>query len=122
VDAFGITEKGPYTIKTALNVTWPTDVLNSEITPIKAPFQPQQQWQGRTYELGYEHCISIVDKWFWKADESPRPVNDLFAMYQRVIKLNGNFLLNCPPDTTGRIPPATVARLNELRKALDESK
>jgi alpha-L-fucosidase len=113
---------GLYTIETALHVTWPTDVLNSEITPIKAPFQPQQQWQDRTYELGYEHCISIVDKWFWKVDESPKPADELFAMYQRVMDLNGNFLLNCPPDTTGRIPAATVARLTELRRLLDAAR
>jgi beta-galactosidase len=111
--------RGPYTIETALNVTWPTDVLNSEITPIKEPFQTRQTWQGTTYELGYEHCISIVDRWFWKADESPKPVDQLSAMYRQVMTLNGNLLLNCPPDRTGRIPPATVNRLLELRAALE---
>ncbi len=106
--------KGPYTIETARNVTWPTDILNSEITPIRQPFQARQTFQGQTYELGYEHCVSIVDKWFWKANESPKSVDELYDTYQRTVNLNGNLLLNCPPDTTGRIPAATVARLNEL--------
>ena len=104
--------EGHFTIETALNVSWPTDILNSEVTPIKEPFQTQQRFQGKTYELGYEHCVSIVEKWFWKSDE----------ILKSVAELNGNFLLNVPPDNTGRIPDATVTRLQELRIALDEIK
>ncbi len=114
--------QGAYTIEIALNVTWPTDVLNSEITPIKKTFDTRQVFQGKTYELGYEHCLSIVDKWFWKADESLKPVDELAATYREVMRLNGNLLLNCPPDTSGRIPAATVARLKELRAALDKGR
>ncbi len=114
--------KGPFTIEKALKVTWPSDVLNSEVVPLKTPFQTRQEFRGTTYELGHEHCVSIVDKWFWKADETPKPVAELAETYQRVIKLNGNFLLNVPPDTTGRLPAATVARLNELRDALEKNK
>jgi beta-galactosidase len=113
--------KGPFTIDKALNVTWPTDVLNSEITPLKEPFQTRQEFQGRTYELGYEHCVSIVDKWFWKTDEKPKPAAELAQTYRQVMKLNGNFLLNVPPDNTGRIPAVTVTRLNELREMLDRN-
>ncbi len=114
--------KGPFTIEKAFKVTWPTDVLNSEITPLKEPFQTRQEFQGRTYELGYEHCLSIVDRWFWKADEKPKSVAELADTYRQVMKLNGNFLLNVPPDNTGRIPAATVTRLMELRDALDTGK
>jgi alpha-L-fucosidase len=111
---------GPFTIETALDVSWPTDILNSEVTPIKEPFQSQQRFQGKTYELGYEHCVSIVEKWFWKSDEILKPVDELVTTAQQVRHLNGNFLLSVPPDNTGRIPEATVARIQELRKALDK--
>ena len=114
--------EGPFTIETALNVSWPTDILNSEVTPIKEPFQTQQRFQGKTYELGYEHCVSIVEKWFWKSDENLKTVAELVTTAQQVRYLNGNFLLNVPPDNTGRIPDATVTRLQELRIALDEIK
>jgi alpha-L-fucosidase len=110
--------EGPYTIEVAKDVTWPTDILNSEITPIREPFETQQTFEGRTYELGYEHCISMVEKWFWKSDETLKSVEEMAAAYRETMKLNGNFLLNVPPDTTGHIPEVTVTRLMELRKAL----
>ncbi|MBN1362750.1 MAG: alpha-L-fucosidase [Sedimentisphaerales bacterium] len=113
--------KGPFTIEKAFNVTWPTDVLNSEITPLKEPFQMRQEFQGKTYELGYEHCVSIVQRWFWKKDESLKPVEELAATYREVMRLNGNLLLNVPPDTTGQIPAVTAARLKELCEALEKN-
>jgi alpha-L-rhamnosidase len=106
--------KGPYTIESVLNVTWPTDVLHSERTPIRQLFQAPQTFQGQTYELSYEHCLSIVDKWFWGDDESLKSADALYDVYQRVISLNGNLLLNYPPDTTGQVPAATVAGPREL--------
>ena len=115
--------EGPYTIEIAKDVTWPTDILNSEvITPIRVPFETSQVFQGKTYEMGYEHCVSIVEKWFWKENESLKSVEELAATYRDVMRMNGNFLLSVPPDTTGRIPDATVTRLQELRIALDEIK
>ena len=112
--------KGPFTVEKARNVTWPTDILNSEVTPIREPFQTQQTVQGRTYELGYEHCVSMVDKWFWKKDETLKSVAELVDIYQQTRRLNGNLLLNVPPDNTGRIPQATITRLMELRQVLDQ--
>ena len=114
--------EGPFTIEKAKDVTWPTDILNSEVTPIRVPFETPQAFQGKTYELGYEHCVSIVQKWFWKSDETLKSVETLSSIYQETMRLKGNFLLNVPPDTTGRIPAASVTRLKELREELDKSK
>ena len=114
--------KGSFTIEKVLDVSWPTDVLNSEVTMLKEPFQTCQEFNGKTYELGYEHCISIAEEWFWKPDESLKSVAELYTMYREVMRLNGNFLLNVPPDKTGLIPVTSVKRLMELRDELDKSK
>ena len=114
--------EGPFTIEKAKDVTWPTDILTSEVTPIRVPFETPQAFQGRTYKLGYEHCVSIVEKWFWKSDESLKSVAELAVAYRETMRLNGNLLLNVPPDNTGRIPAASIARLSELREALDKNR
>ena len=109
-----------YTIEEALKVTWPTDILNSEITPIKQPFRVRQEYKGKTYELGYEHCISITDKWFWKANETPKPASFLINEMARTWELNGNFLLNVPPNREGQIPETSIKRLKEIRGHIEK--
>ncbi|MEO6097120.1 MAG: alpha-L-fucosidase, partial [Fibrobacteria bacterium] len=112
----GIT--GDYTIDIAAKVTWPSDILNSEIGTIKTPFKVQQTYQGKTYELGYEHCVSLAGSWFWTPGTAAKPVATITGVYNSVQALNGNLLLNVPPDQTGQIPDAFVKRLNEIRDAL----
>jgi alpha-L-fucosidase len=109
---------GDYTIDVATQVTWPTDILNSEVSVIKNPFQLQQVYQGKTYELGYESCHTLVGGWFWEPGQSPKSVSNITGLYNSIGAMNGNLLLNVPPDQTGRIPDASVKRLNEIRDAL----
>jgi alpha-L-fucosidase len=109
---------GDYTIDVASLVTWPTDILNSEVSVIKTPFQLQQVYQGKTYELGYESCHTLVGGWFWEPGQSPKSVSNITGLYNSVSAMNGNLLLNVPPDQTGRVPDASVKRLNEIRDAL----
>jgi alpha-L-fucosidase len=118
---FGTESKGiagNYTIDVATQATWPTDILNSEVTAIKQPFQVQQTYQGKTYELGYEHCVSMVGGWFWEPGTGAKSLATVTGLYNSIRALNGNLLLNVPPDQTGRIPDAFVKRLNEVRDAL----
>ncbi|MEN8906860.1 MAG: alpha-L-fucosidase [Clostridiales bacterium] len=104
-----------YTIPVAKSVTWPTDILNSEIETISNPFQTQQEYNGTTYQLGYEHCISIVDNWFWKPNETLKSASNLKSEKNKVWELNGNLLLNVPPNKAGQIPEASIQRLNEIK-------
>jgi alpha-L-fucosidase len=118
---FGVESRdisGDYTIDIAAPVTWPTDVLNSEVSVIKKPFQVQQTYQGKPYELGYESCDKLNGGWFWKPGQSPRSVSSVTGLYNSVRAANGNFLLDVPPDQTGQIPAPSVQRLNEIRAAL----
>jgi hypothetical protein len=112
---------GEYTIEVALDVTWPTDIFNSEISTIKIPFQWQQEYNGTTYELGYEHCISLTNGWFWSEGSYPMSIGELNAVWDKVCDLKGNFLLNVPPDKTGQIPDNLIQRLNDFNPFADGS-
>ena len=111
--------KGPYTIQTAKDVTWPTDILNSEVYLIKEPFQARQELDGRPYLLGYEHCLSMTDRWFWYDGQVLKDARQLSSIYRQVRRLNGNLLLNCPPDKTGLLPQQIIERLQELKALID---
>ena len=111
--------KGDYNIAEAMKVTWPTDIFNSEVYTIKLPFQVQQEYNGTTYELGYEHCISLDDGWFWDEDSKPKSLYTLTSVWDQTNTLNGNFLLNVPPDKTGQIPEVFIQRLDEFKSYLN---
>ncbi len=106
-------------------VAWPGQARAQLCTEPKASdfqkttsFQGQQTYQGKTYDLGYEHCVSMAGSWFWTPGTAAKPVATVTGIYNSVRALNGNLLLNVPPDQTGQIPDAFVKRLNEIRDAL----
>ena len=110
--------KGPLTVADCQSA-WPTDVLNTERRPLQPDwFKPEQTWQGKTYQLGYEHCDTICKKWFWVEGDRPRPVSELAQLYRDTHAAGGNLLLNVPPDRTGRIPEYHVKALMELKKEI----
>ncbi len=111
---------GDYNISIAKDVTWPTDILNSEKTPIKLPFHNRQIFEGKKYELGYEHCISIADGWFWSKNSKIKSLKKLVEIRKQIRELNGNLLLNVPPDKTGRIPKVFIDQLMELKKQIEK--
>ncbi len=110
-----------YTIHDAMKVTWPTDILNSEITPIKQPFNGRQEYGGKIYELGYEHCISLTDGWFWTETSELKSYKELIKTWDETRRLNGNLLLNLAPDKTGKIPKASIRRLMKMAKYIEKS-
>ncbi|MCD2497081.1 alpha-L-fucosidase [Microbacterium nymphoidis] len=63
--------------------------------------------------------VSIRRGWFWHPDESPKSVAHLLAIHQASVQLGANLLLNLPPDRSGRIDAADLARLAEYRAELD---
>ncbi len=66
--------------------------------------------------------VSIRPGWFYhkNQDNKVKSVNQLVDIYMKSVGRNGSFLLNIPPDRTGRINEHDVQRLKEFRKALDE--
>ncbi len=74
---------------------------------------------GESRYVPPEADVSIRRGWFWAADDAPKSVEHLLAIYYRSVGLGANLLLNVPPDTRGLIDDADVARLRELRAELD---
>jgi len=63
--------------------------------------------------------VSIRPGWFWHPNEEPKSLDELLEIYFRSVGRNCVLLLNVPPDRHGRLAGADVARLRELRAALD---
>ncbi|OPZ25396.1 MAG: F5/8 type C domain protein [Lentisphaerae bacterium ADurb.BinA184] len=63
--------------------------------------------------------VSLRPGWFFHAAEHPRPLAELLDIYQASVGHGCCLLLNLPPDRRGLIPEEDVARLRELRAALD---
>ncbi|OJX97983.1 alpha-L-fucosidase [Salana multivorans] len=58
--------------------------------------------------------VSLRRGWFWRADDEPKSLEHLLAIYYRSVGLGANLLLNVPPDDRGRLDPADLARVEEL--------
>jgi len=58
--------------------------------------------------------VSIRRGWFWHADEEPKDLDHLLAIFYRSIGLGANLLLNVPPDRRGLVPDADAARVAEF--------
>lgn len=58
---------------------------------------------------------SIRTGWFWRNEheQGVRTADDIFDIYERAVGGNGVFLLNLPPDKSGRIAPRDVASLED---------
>jgi alpha-L-fucosidase len=64
--------------------------------------------------------VSIRDGWFWHPEQRPKSLDSLLDIYFKSVGRNCVLLLNVPPNREGRLDPADVERLYELRAALDE--
>ncbi len=112
--------KPALTVQNSKGESWPTDVLTSERFPANAPFTHSQTWDGKTFYLGYEHCDCLGNDWFWTAKDTPRPDEELFALYDQVVNdLGGNLLLDVGPDRRGRIDEPRIAALTRLKAMID---
>jgi alpha-L-fucosidase len=97
---------------------YPSDFLNTE-----AKQRPDgivsntQKWKGKTLFLGYEHCDVAGHGWFNSG--APKPVDELFALYQMIRHDGGNLLLDIGPPSNGVIPPTYRETLLQLKNKID---
>ena len=82
---------------------------------------PSGQENGADW-IPAECDVSIRPGWFYheKEDSLVKTVGELMQIYYNSVGRNGTFLLNLPPDKTGRINELDVEVLKEFRKALDK--
>ncbi|MFM7181958.1 MAG: alpha-L-fucosidase [Verrucomicrobiales bacterium] len=87
---------------------------------------PEYKVYGEKYaarELFYlvpEINTSIRAGWFWRNEheQAVRSPDDIFDIYERAAGGNGVFLLNVPPDKSGRIAPRDEASLKETGRRI----
>jgi alpha-L-fucosidase len=66
---------------------------------------------------------SIRPGWFYHKDEDDtvKPLSQLIDNWYHSVGMNGNFLLNIPPDTRGLFHENDVERLKQLKNYLDKA-
>ncbi|KAF0898457.1 hypothetical protein E2562_007292 [Oryza meyeriana var. granulata] len=62
--------------------------------------------------------VSIRPSWFWHKNETAKPLSKLLEIYYNSVGRNCVLLLNAPPNTTGLVDDADIARLREFRAAV----
>ncbi|CAN6198591.1 unnamed protein product [Urochloa humidicola] len=63
--------------------------------------------------------VSIRTGWFWHANETAKSLHQLLEIYYNSVGRNCVLLLNAPPNTTGVVEAADVARLREFGRAVE---
>ena len=68
-----------------------------------------------------ETNTSIREGWFWRDDtrQGVRSADDVFDIYERSVGGNSTFLLNIPPNTSGRFSDRDVAVLEEVGRRIE---
>ena len=103
------------------NYAWPTDLVSMErsLPSSRTGYQPWYTMEnylgekGRYYIPG-EVCDTICYTWFWQKESRLRKVDELLGMRILSKARSSNFLLNVPPDQSGKIPQETIETLMQL--------
>jgi alpha-L-fucosidase len=97
---------------------WPTDLMSIErwLPSSNRGYQPWQTVSGKAYYIPGEVCDPIGYEWFYVDADVPRSDAELLGMRLICQARRVNFLLDVPPDKTGRIPQRSVDALMRLRK------
>ncbi|VAI34783.1 unnamed protein product [Triticum turgidum subsp. durum] len=62
--------------------------------------------------------VTIRPGWFWHENETAKTLSQLLDIYYTSVGRNCVLLLNAPPNTTGLVEDADIARLREFRAAI----
>jgi alpha-L-fucosidase len=76
--------------------------------------------------LHYQPCetdTSIRHGWFWRDDtrQTVRTADDIFDIYERTVGGNSVFMLNVPPNKSGRLSPRDVESLAETGRRIRQT-
>ena len=80
---------------------------------------PPTGLEGRDWET----CMTMNDTWGYKADDQNwKSATTLIRNLIDIASKGGNYLLNVGPSSKGEIPPASIARLQEIGKWMNVNK
>ena len=100
---------------------FPADITNGERTlPPKEGHNPVMEIKGQKFYIPMEVCQTISQNWFWLPGDVTKSVRTLYYWYKESTDRGANFLLDVPPDLTGRIPRNLVDRLMQLKDVIDD--
>jgi len=106
-------------VEKKLSHAYPSDFLNTEAKQRpEGVVSRKQRWNGKTLFMGYEHCDTTGQGWFDPKGE-PKPVDELFNLYQMIRQDGGNLLLDVGPTRDGVIRPEFRDRLLQLKERID---
>lgn len=102
------------------------DRVGDGIGSIENLCRPTYEVYGKQYRANFLHyLVSEVDTsiragWFWRNEheQSVRSADDILDIYERSVGGNCVFLLNVPPDRSGRFAPRDVAALSEAGRRI----
>ena len=98
-------------------IAWPSDLipLESALPTSFGGYQKVRRIEGADYYIPGEVCDTIGHSWFWRENDTLRSDRELLGMYLVATERGANFLLDAPPDRSGRIPQASADALFRLR-------
>lgn len=77
-------------------------------------------YSGRHYYMPWESTVCISKCWFYNStDKEFKTVDELEKLYRQCTKNDNILILNCPPDTNGRLRDKDIELLKELRKRIE---
>jgi alpha-L-fucosidase len=100
---------------------WPSDLMAIErwLPASNRGYQPWHRVDARDYYIPGEVCDPIGYEWFHVEGDEPRSDAELLGMRLICHARKVNFLLDVPPDKSGRIPQPRVDALMRLRKNVE---
>ncbi len=100
-----------------------TDIHSYEYPFLKTVGRKALPPEQNPYPAEICDCLT-PGAWFWQTKLNEKSVTgaaDVVAMIKLSNSRKANYLLNVPPDRTGRLPDMLVRRLEEIGKLLQES-
>lgn len=75
---------------------------------------------GWRWVAGESDAKATTGGWFWHSTESVQSLDKLWQFYLETVGRNATLILNFPPDRSGSLPAATVARIEAFGQRLKE--
>ncbi len=90
------------------------------------PFLPRKDdpkifsYEGKSYYMPWESTVCISRCWFYNTkDKNFKSIDELEKLYKQATANDNILILNCPPNTEGRLRNEDVAILMALKKRLN---
>jgi alpha-L-fucosidase len=104
-----------------VSYSWPSDLVSMEHNNPPSPggYDRWHAIDGKRYYMPGEACNTLTKNWFFVENDPPRDDLEVLGTYLVSRTRGANFVLDVPPDRSGRIGDDCVGALARLRANLD---